>query len=79
MAFAITTGITFSFGGIKVDKDAMILNTEGKPIKKLYAPGEMVGGSPYYNYAMGSGITKNIVLGGIAGYNAASLEKEITS
>ena len=78
-AYAITTGITFSFGGLKVDKDARILNSEGKPIQNLYATGEMVGGSFYYNYAMGSGITKNVVLGRIAGYNAASFGKEITS
>lgn len=70
-AYPVTTGITFTFGGIKTDKNGQVLDTEDKPIPGLYANGEMVGGVYYRNYAGGSGITKNLVMGRIAGASAA--------
>jgi tricarballylate dehydrogenase len=70
-AYAVTTGITFTYGGIKTNKDAQVLNTEGNPIPGLYAVGEMMGGLFYHNYVGGSGIAKGLVFGRIAGANAA--------
>ena len=37
-----------------------------KPIKGLYAAGEMIGGIFYFNYPGGSGLTSGAVFGKIA-------------
>ena len=43
-AYAVTVGITFTFGGIKTDQNGCVLNNEGKTIGGLYAMGEITGG-----------------------------------
>ena len=40
----MTTGITFTFGGLKITNDAQVEDVTGAPIPGLYAAGEMVGG-----------------------------------
>lgn len=47
-------GITFTFGGLKGDADAQVLNTDGYPTKGLYACGEALGGLFSQNYPGGS-------------------------
>lgn len=69
--YAVTCGITFTFGGLCVDTSARVLNTEGRPVRGLYAAGELVGGLFYYNYAGGSGLMSGAVFGRIAGATAA--------
>ena len=69
-AYAITCGITFTFGGVKIDGNAQILDTDGYPIPGLYAAGEMVGGLFYFNYPGGTGLTSGAVFGRIAGNSA---------
>lgn len=44
-----------------------------KPIKGLFAAGEMVGGIFYFNYPGGSGLTSGAVFGKIAGKYSAKL------
>jgi len=70
-AFAVTTGVTFTFGGVKVSKDAQVEDTSGNPIHGLYACGEMVGGLFYHNYASGTGLMSGAVFGRKAGASAA--------
>jgi tricarballylate dehydrogenase len=70
-AYAVTCGITFSFGGLKIDTDAQVINSDGEPIKGLYAAGELVGGIFWFNYPGGSGLTNGAVFGRIAGASAA--------
>jgi len=55
-AYAVTTGITFTFGGLKITNDAQVEDTTGHPIPGLYAAGEIVGGLYYHNYASGTGL-----------------------
>ena len=72
VGFAVTCGITFTFGGLKIDEHtAQVLDTEDRPIPGLYAAGELVGGLFYQNYAGGSGLTAGAVFGRIAGETAA--------
>jgi tricarballylate dehydrogenase len=71
-AFAVTCGITFTFGGLRIGLDAAVLDGEEKPIPGLYACGELVGGMFYHNYPGGSGLTWGSVVGKIAGSAAAS-------
>ncbi len=70
-AFAITAGITFTFGGLKVDTDAQVRDVDDRPIPGLYAAGEMVGGLFYTNYPGGTGLMSGAVFGKIAGAAAA--------
>jgi tricarballylate dehydrogenase len=66
-AYAVTCGITFTFGGLRIDPGARVLSTDGPPIPGLYAAGELVGGIFYFNYPGGSGLTNGAVFGRIAG------------
>ena len=74
-AYAVTCGITFTFGGIRVDDDARVLSDSGEPIAGLYAAGEMVGGLFSGNYPGGSGLTAGAVYGRLAGRHAATLQE----
>jgi tricarballylate dehydrogenase len=71
MAFPVTGGLTFTFGGLKVDTDSRVFNLEGKPILGLYAAGELVGELFYHSYPGGSSILRGAVFGRIAGRKAA--------
>ena len=70
-AYGVTCGITFTFGGLRVNEKCQVLNKVMKPIKGLYAAGEMIGGIFYFNYPGGSGVTSGAVFGKIAGRSAA--------
>ena len=41
--FPLTAQVKFTFGGLKVDTDGRVLNTDGEPIPGLYAAGEATG------------------------------------
>ena len=71
VAWPVTGGITFTFGGLKVSQDAQVIATDWKPIPGLYASGEMVGGLFHYNYPLGTGLMSGAVFGRIAGRSAA--------
>jgi tricarballylate dehydrogenase len=66
-AYAVTCGITFTFGGLRIGDDGNVLNTDGLPIRGLYAAGELVGGLFYFNYPGGTGLMSGAVFGRIAG------------
>ena len=70
-AYAVTCGITFTFGGLRINTDAQVISTDGEPLPGLFAAGELVGGIFYFNYPGGSGLTNGSVFGRIAGANAA--------
>jgi tricarballylate dehydrogenase len=70
-AYQVTCGITFTFGGLRIDTNAQVLDTDMKPIPGLYAAGELVGGLFYFNYPGGSGLMNGAVFGRIAGTSAA--------
>src|SRR6266480_3761976 len=69
--YAVTCGVTFTFGGLRITTDAEVLNTDYQRIHGLYAAGELVGGLFYFNYPGGSGLTSGAVFGRIAGTSAA--------
>ncbi|MPZ86232.1 MAG: FAD-dependent oxidoreductase [Actinophytocola sp.] len=70
-AYAVTCGITFTFGGLRISESAQVFDEEGEPIPGLFACGELVGGIFYFNYPGGSGLTNGAVFGRIAGREAA--------
>jgi tricarballylate dehydrogenase len=72
VGFAVTCGITFTFGGLKIDAaTGQVFDAEERPMPGLYAAGELVGGLFYNNYAGGSGLMAGAVFGRIAGRAAA--------
>ncbi|MBO0778740.1 MAG: FAD-dependent tricarballylate dehydrogenase TcuA [Ktedonobacteraceae bacterium] len=79
--FAVTCGITFTFGGLRIDMDAQVLDRAGQPIGGLYAAGELVGGLFYHNYPGGSGLMAGSVFGRRAGSGAArhALAKQVAT
>ena len=70
-AYVTTTGITFTFGGLKVDDKGTVQDSSDRGIPGLFAAGELVGGLFYENYPGGSGLMAGAVYGKIAGENAA--------
>ncbi|MGH6619233.1 MAG: FAD-dependent tricarballylate dehydrogenase TcuA [Alphaproteobacteria bacterium] len=74
-AFAVTAGVTFTFGGIKVSTLAEVERHGKKKIPGLYAAGEMVGGLYFHNYASGTGLMAGATFGRIAGREAAKFAK----
>ena len=74
-AFQVTCGITFTFGGMRINTDAQVIDTEGEPIAGLFAAGELVGGIFYFNYPGGTGLMNGAVFGKIAGASAAGAVK----
>jgi tricarballylate dehydrogenase len=71
VSYPVTGGITFTFGGLKINQDAQVIATDWKPVPGLYTCGEMVGGLFHYNYALGTGLMSGAVFGRIAGRSAA--------
>jgi tricarballylate dehydrogenase len=70
-AYAVTCGVTFTFGGLRVDTRANVLDQDLRPIPGLFAAGELVGGIFYHNYPGGTGLMSGAVFGKLAGTHAA--------
>src|SRR5512145_2590862 len=71
VGYAVTTGITFTFGGVRITGAGEVLDGEFRPIPGLFAAGELVGGLFYQNYPGGAGLMAGAVFGRIAGRSAA--------
>jgi tricarballylate dehydrogenase len=71
VGYVTTTGITFTFGGLRIDERCEVQSLAGRSIPGLYAAGELVGGLFYENYPGGSGLMAGSVFGRRAGRAAA--------
>ena len=72
-AYSATGGITFTFGGLRVDAQTQVIGTDWRPIPGLLACGEMIGGLFYDNYPAGTGLVSGATFGRIAGRTAAKI------
>jgi tricarballylate dehydrogenase len=70
-AYPVTGGITFTFGGVEINRSAQVLNTMDQPIKGLFASGDIVG-LFFHNYPSFTGQTRNAVFGRLAGRSAVA-------
>jgi len=61
--YPITCGVTVSFGGVRINTKAEVLDVIDKPVKGLYASGDMVG-LFFHNYPSCTGQTRNAVFSG---------------
>ena len=71
VGFVTTTGITFTFGGLRIDDEGVVQDVSERSIPGLFAAGELVGGLFYGNYPGGSGLMAGSVFGKLAGTSAA--------
>ena len=70
-AYPVTGGITFTYGGLRVDDHGRVEREDGTAIEGLYACGELVGGVFFEGYPGGSGLTSGAMFGRRAGAGAA--------
>ncbi len=70
IGYPVTAGLTFTYGGVKINRRAEVLDTEDNVIQGLYAAGELTGGFFYFNYPGASGLMRGAVTGRISGTNA---------
>ncbi|MGE0797715.1 MAG: FAD-dependent tricarballylate dehydrogenase TcuA [Lautropia sp.] len=69
-AYPIISANVFTFGGLKADREARVLNKDGDPIDGLYVAGETLG-TYYKNYTGATSVLKGAVFGKLAGAHAA--------
>ena len=70
-AWPIIAANCFTFGGLKIDPHARVLNTDGEVIPGLYAAGETAG-LYYRTYTGSTSVMRGAVFGRIAGVHAAT-------
>jgi tricarballylate dehydrogenase len=71
-AYPVRPGITFTYLGTRVNREARMLMTDGRPAANMLAAGEIMAGNVLgQGYAAGVGMTIGSVFGRIAGREAA--------
>lgn len=71
--YPVRPGITFTYLGTRVNKDAKVLMQDGRPAANIYAAGEIMAGNILgKGYAGGIGMAIGSVFGRIAGQEAAA-------
>ncbi|MBO5535991.1 MAG: flavocytochrome c [Clostridia bacterium] len=71
-AVKVTAGIHHTMGGLCIDSNTQVLNTEGAVIPGLFAAGEVTGGVHGANRLGGNAVADFVVFGRIAGEQAAA-------
>ena len=69
-AIKIAPGIHHTMGGVKIDTQARVINTEGQPIPGLFAAGEVCGGVHGGNRLGGNAVADIVIFGRIAAESA---------
>ena len=70
-AIKIAPGIHHTMGGLEIDTETQVIDTEGNVIPGLFAAGEVTGGVHGGNRIGGNAVCDIVVFGRIAGTNAA--------
>lgn len=71
-AYPIISANVFTFGGLKIDEQARVINIDGAPIENLYAAGEAA--AMYFdNYCGGTSVLRGLVYGRRAGQTVAQV------
>lgn len=78
-AIPVTPAIHHTMGGLKINPETEVLDTNGEVIPGLYAAGEVAGGIHGGNRIGGNAVLDIIVFGRIAGQNAAAFAGGDTS
>ena len=70
MAYPIISANVFTFGGLKINTSGQVLDTDGNPMKNLYAAGETTG-MYYTNYTGATSVLKGLVFGRLSARHIA--------
>jgi tricarballylate dehydrogenase len=71
-AYPVRPGITFTYLGVKVNREARMIMADGRPAVNMFAAGEVMAGNVLgQGYAAGIGMTIGSVFGRAAGRGAA--------
>ena len=76
-AVKVTAGIHHTMGGLKIDTETHVINTDGDIIPGLFAAGEVTGGVHGANRLGGNAVADFVVFGRIAGQQAAAYVESI--
>ena len=76
-AVKVTAGIHHTMGGLKIDPETHVINTDGAAIPGLFAAGEVTGGVHGGNRLGGNAVADFVVFGRIAGTQAAAYASEL--
>jgi tricarballylate dehydrogenase len=72
-AYPVRPGITFTYLGTRVNREARMLMQDGRPAQNMFAAGEIMAGNVLgRGYAAGIGMTIGSVFGRVAGREAAA-------
>jgi len=72
--YVLKPGVTFTYLGVKVDRDARVVMDDGNTCDNLFAAGEIMAGNILgQGYLAGTGMTIGSVFGRIAGEQAAKV------
>ena len=72
-AIKVQPGVHHTMGGIKINDNAQVIDTDGNVIPALFAAGEVTGGVHGNNRLGGNAVADFTIYGRIAGQNAADL------
>jgi tricarballylate dehydrogenase len=75
-AYPIMSANVFTFGGVKVDGNARVLDHDGEPIPGLYAAGEVIG-LFWGTYTGATSVLKGLVFGRLAGRDIAEQRRNV--
>ena len=71
-AYPLAPGITFTYLGVRVNREARVVMESGRPAANIYAAGEIMAGNVFgQGYLAGTGMTIGAVFGRVAGTEAA--------
>ena len=68
----MTPVLHYTMGGLEIDSESRVVGTDGKPIKGLFAAGEVAGGVHGANRLGGSSLLGCVVFGRVSGDSAAA-------
>lgn len=71
----VTPLLHYVMGGIQIDREARVINTDGGVIQGLFAGGETAGGVHCKNRLAGNSLVDCVVFGRVAGRSAANYAK----
>lgn len=76
-AIEVSPAVHHTMGGVRINTNAEVLGKNGRPIKGLYAAGEVTGGIHGANRIGGNAVADITIFGKIAGENAAIYSKSV--
>lgn len=76
-AIEISPAVHHTMGGVRINTNAEVIGKNGRPIKGLYAAGEVTGGIHGANRIGGNAVADITIFGKIAGENAATFSKSV--